>query len=229
MENYVRDIKGLNKFDPEGVRFNFERMSWIIPSLQAELEIIEDCAPAGCCIALNVDYGGSEHFMSTFPQTWLHIYLEKGFSQFDPVMLWAAMNNGTLRWSEIKIPDTARVLQSAKEYDLTFGALFVRMAKRKKHVLSVARGDRELSGIEMSRLDDLWDRVTNELSTPTNLSESELSVIRLMAKGESYRDIAGKLTISEPTVKNRVRDIKNKLDARSPAHAVAIALAKGMV
>ena len=56
------------------------------------------------------------------------------------------------------------------------------------------------------------------------LTRRELDVLRRMTRGESNREIAASLGISENTVKNHVRAILEKLQAKSRAEAVIIGL-----
>jgi DNA-binding NarL/FixJ family response regulator len=61
------------------------------------------------------------------------------------------------------------------------------------------------------------------------LSAREHSVLRLVAAGQSNRQIAGALSISERTVKFHVTAIFNKLGADNRAQAVAIAAERGLL
>jgi DNA-binding NarL/FixJ family response regulator len=61
------------------------------------------------------------------------------------------------------------------------------------------------------------------------LTERELEVLRLMAKGWSNQRIAEDLSISEGTVKNHVTNIYTKLGVHSRAEAVAWAWQQGLV
>jgi len=56
------------------------------------------------------------------------------------------------------------------------------------------------------------------------LTEREMEVLRLVARGMNNRDIAGELFISENTVKNHVRNILEKLKIHSRMEAVMIAV-----
>jgi RimJ/RimL family protein N-acetyltransferase/DNA-binding CsgD family transcriptional regulator len=60
------------------------------------------------------------------------------------------------------------------------------------------------------------------------LTRRELDVLRLLTRGQSNRTIAAGLGISENTVKNHVRAILEKLQAKSRAEAVVIGLGKGI-
>ncbi|MGH2705006.1 MAG: response regulator [Actinomycetota bacterium] len=61
------------------------------------------------------------------------------------------------------------------------------------------------------------------LSAP-RLTDRELEVLKLVAKGQNNRDIAKELFISENTVKNHVRNILEKLHLHSRMEAVVYAV-----
>lgn len=61
------------------------------------------------------------------------------------------------------------------------------------------------------------------------LAGREVSVLRLLAEGDSTREIAESLSYSERTVKNIVHDLLMKLDCRTRAHAVALATRQGVI
>jgi two-component system NarL family response regulator len=62
-----------------------------------------------------------------------------------------------------------------------------------------------------------------QLPTP-RLTEREMEVLRLVAKGLNNRDIAKQLYISENTVKNHIRNILEKLQLHSRMEAVVYAV-----
>ena len=61
------------------------------------------------------------------------------------------------------------------------------------------------------------------------LSGRELEVLELVAQGQSNRDIAGRLWISEATVKSHLLHIYDKLGATDRASAVAAAMKRGIL
>lgn len=61
------------------------------------------------------------------------------------------------------------------------------------------------------------------------LTEREFAVLRLLADGDSTRDIARRLSYSERTVKNIVHGLLVKLSCRTRAHAVALATRRGVI
>jgi len=71
---------------------------------------------------------------------------------------------------------------------------------------------------------DLADHAADD-----QLSSRELDVLRLIGAGNANKQIADKLSIGETTVKNHISNILSKLGANDRAHAVAIALRRGII
>ena len=61
------------------------------------------------------------------------------------------------------------------------------------------------------------------------LTAREREILQLLADGMSNADVAGKLFISQETVKSHVRHILSKLEADPRTHAVAIALRQAII
>jgi two-component system NarL family response regulator len=96
-------------------------------------------------------------------------------------------------------------------------------------IRSVAAGNAHLQP-ELTNL--LLDRLMGmpvEGQTAPQVTERELSVLRLLAHGSSNKEIGLKLSISEHTVKSHVANIFAKLEARDRTEAVAKAIQKGLI
>lgn len=90
-------------------------------------------------------------------------------------------------------------------------------------VLTVHQGGHYLhpkSATELAR--GLQDK--KKRSEELSLNEEELQVLKLIADGLSYAEIASRVFISERTVRRRVQTIFDKLGVNSKAHAVAEAM-----
>jgi DNA-binding CsgD family transcriptional regulator len=61
------------------------------------------------------------------------------------------------------------------------------------------------------------------------LSAKERSVLRELARGRSTEQIAEVLVVSPHTVRSHIKNGMRKVDARTRAHAVAIALSEGAI
>jgi DNA-binding CsgD family transcriptional regulator len=71
--------------------------------------------------------------------------------------------------------------------------------------------------------------ITTDAVAEPVLSARELEVLALVARGLTNGRIAGQLFISPNTVSKHLRNILQKLDAHTRAHAVAIALTTGQI
>jgi DNA-binding NarL/FixJ family response regulator len=74
-------------------------------------------------------------------------------------------------------------------------------------------------------------RLMSQLRSPAQeaLSERELEVLRLIAEGNSNREAAARLFISEATVKTHLIRIYTKLEVNDRASAVATAFERGLL
>lgn len=77
-------------------------------------------------------------------------------------------------------------------------------------------------------LDHLADMTTEGRPAPT-ITPRERSILQLLARGTSNKEIAGELSISEHTVKSHIANIFSKLEARDRTEAVAKAIQKGLI
>lgn len=68
-----------------------------------------------------------------------------------------------------------------------------------------------------------------EHSTDDALTPGEVEVLRLIASGNANKQIADILSITEETVKGRVKNILSKLNANDRTHAATIGLKRGII
>ena len=66
-------------------------------------------------------------------------------------------------------------------------------------------------------------------STDDALTPAEISVLKLIAAGNANKQIADQLSITEDTVKWRVKNILSKLGAQGRTHAAMIGLKRGII
>ena len=101
-------------------------------------------------------------------------------------------------------------------------------------IKTIAAGDALLSPTVTRRLLDRFsDRlppVNDERSIALrDLTEREVEVLKLVARGLSNREIAEQLVLAEPTVKTHVSHVLDKLDLRDRAQAVVLAYEAGLI
>ena len=63
----------------------------------------------------------------------------------------------------------------------------------------------------------------------THFSKREIEILTLVAEGRTDNEIAIRLCMSAKTVSWYVKEIRARLDARSRAHAVALAMRQGIL
>lgn len=98
-------------------------------------------------------------------------------------------------------------------------------------VRTVARGDALLSPTITRRLVEEFVRRPRPDDVPSDLvelTERELEVMRMVARGLSNAEIAGQLYLSEATVKTHVAHILQKLDLRDRVQVVVLAYESGL-
>lgn len=89
-----------------------------------------------------------------------------------------------------------------------------------KAIRTVARGDQYIAP-EISLL-----LAKSEHSN--HLTGRELEILQLVAQGKANKEIGELLTVSENTVKNHLKSILSKLNAKDRTHAVTEALKRGL-
>ena len=68
-----------------------------------------------------------------------------------------------------------------------------------------------------------------EHATDDTLTPAEIAVLRMIAAGNANKQIADQLSITEETVKSRVKNILSKLGANDRTHAAMIGLKRGII
>lgn len=92
----------------------------------------------------------------------------------------------------------------------------------------VATGERMLSPGLVDTLVRDYQRVSQEYSR-RDLSEEQLQILRLIAKGATNREIGEETFVSETTAKRKVQEILEILGASNRAQAAAEAARRGLV
>lgn len=100
-------------------------------------------------------------------------------------------------------------------------------------VLAIARGRALVSPSMTARLvaefNALSRRVDEQDDHAPRLTDRELEVLRLVARGMANKEIAAELVIAENTVKNHVRNILEKLQVRTRMEAALYAVRERLV
>jgi DNA-binding NarL/FixJ family response regulator len=98
-----------------------------------------------------------------------------------------------------------------------------------KAIRMVWRGESLIQPVVASRVLDKLAELSRKTPAGETLSDREIEVLRLMAGGESNKDIADHLSITQSTVKTHITSIFQKLNVTTRTEAVTNALKKGII
>ncbi|MGI5149532.1 response regulator [Plantactinospora sp. CA-294935] len=138
-----------------------------------------------------------------------------------PVCILTTFGDEEVLWSAVDAGAAGFELKSATPENLI------------EAVRTVASGGTWIDGTLLGPILDSYRqsaRPTTHYETRLDaLTERELDVLRLMARGASNREIAERLFLAETTVKTHVGSLFNKLGARDRAAAIVFAYDAGLV
>lgn len=193
---------------------------------------IEQLAPSGYYVALRIGFAFPMEEVNAFPPDWISHYTKQRFMLFDPIVRWAYGNVGTIRWSAIPLEDTKRVIAQAQTFGMRFGvtvSVFDSGADAQRSFASFTRSDREYTDLEVKLLHAYLSRRHNETAPPTNLTNAELEALGMVKNGRRLKEIAFELSVSEGAVKQRLKNAKLKLGAKTGTQAAALANQYGLI
>jgi len=201
-------------------------------TVQLGLEEIGEIAPSGYYIALRVGFAFPVEEVNNLPRDWVQHYTQNRFMFFDPVIRWVHANIGYTRWSEIATDDTRGVMKQAQAFGMRFGgaiAVFDGNADGQRSFGYFSRSDREFTDLELKLLQAYLLRRHGEMAPPTNLTTAELQALGMVKDGKRLKEIAHVIGVSEGAVKQRLKNAKVKLGAKTSTQAAAIAAQHGII
>lgn len=196
------------------------------------LEELSQLAPSGYYVALRIGFAFPMEETNAFPQEWVNHYTNNRFMLFDPMVRWAYSNVGTCRWSEISIDDPRRIVAQAKTFGMHYGvtvSIFESGTDAQRSYASFTRSDREYTDLEVKLLNAYLTRRHIETAPPTNLTKAELEALGMVKDGKRLKEIAFELSVSEGAVKQRLKNAKLKLGAKTGTQAAALANQYGLI
>lgn len=99
-----------------------------------------------------------------------------------------------------------------------------------KAIRAVYRGESLIQPVVASKVLDRFAELSRQSQAPADaLSEREIEVLTLMAKGDANKEIAAQLHITDSTVKTHISSIFQKLNARDRTEAVMQAVKRGII
>jgi len=197
-----------------------------------DLNEFRPLAPAGYYIAIRVGFAFPMIEHNHLPSKWVREYTVSGLIVHDPAMSWAYRNSGAARWSEMGEEDSQGVLALAMNHGLNFGAVASCIDSGEPGQRSFGffcRSDREYTDAELEKLYGALVSSHKAYSVPKNLTSAELETLSLVKNGLLMKEIASILGISESAIKQRLKNARVKLSAKTGSQAAAKATMLGMI
>ena len=183
--------------------------------------------------------------LSGYPKGWRTLYDEQGYMMVDPVLARGATTVAAFGWDELERdkPATQRLFDDASRFGLTHGLTVpVHCVNGEFGIMSFAREQALPKGAARIRLfqraqwlvTNIQERMRqlimeSESAREPRLTARERDCLRLAAQGLSSAAIGRKLQIAESTVVYHLNAAERKLGVRTRAHAIARAVALGVI
>ena len=85
------------------------------------LEIADVAYTAGCGLNTSNPWGA----VTTYPPSWLQIYVKEGYQAIDPVLGFMSKGSGVISWRDLQGDEAAlAVMERAKEFGLNNGTVY---------------------------------------------------------------------------------------------------------
>lgn len=183
----------------------------------------------------------------TYDQAWTERYFEQGYDKIDPVVLTATNSFHPFQWKELDWSAKPRrnFLREAVDAGVGDNGYVVPIrgpnGQFATFVINKRCADPQWeSFIEENRTDFLLVGhylhqkavqlgAPKDPPAPVKLSPREIDVISMIASGLNRSEIAHRLSISENTIRVYIDSARHKLNGLNTAHAVAIAISRGLV
>jgi LuxR family transcriptional regulator len=156
----------------------------------------------------------------TYDPRWIERYTERGYMLYDPLVSWGFSTEGSVRWSQMPMPDPHNILGQAAEFGLKFGVAVSFGKVSSRSIGGFARSDREFTDAEIAMI-EATVRYLHEESIPTDgLTAAQRHALRTIANGCRHTEAAALLGISESALKARLKSARERLFARTTAEAI---------
>jgi LuxR family transcriptional regulator, quorum-sensing system regulator SdiA len=189
-------------------------------SVQTLLEHLSVLAPMGYTVGLHIRYASPLVYKSTYPDSWVEHYNDHSYYLRDPLVFWGIGVQGTVRWSEVPLPDPFNVMKQAANHGLRFGGVSSYGPIGSRSIVGMARADREFTDGELAELTDLTARLHIAAKPPSELTKAQIEALKCVADGDRHTAAAAKLGITESAFKARLQSARLRLEARTTSEAV---------
>jgi two-component system, NarL family, response regulator DegU len=195
-------------------------------SSQSDMEVME-CDPTGDTIALIEDYSPDVVLLGSDLASLSGLELGRKITQYYPntkVIVLSPSPDDTELFEVIKTAAVACLNKTTGSEELAHS---IRRARAGEYPINESVTTRPMVAKQVLNQFRGLRRSMEGIAAP--LTKRETQILTHVAEGNSNKEIAYILEISEQTIKNHVSAILRKLNANDRAHAVALALRSGWI
>lgn len=217
-----------------------------LEALQRLTEELRDLMVVDHVVYHWVNNVGERYGVGTYNSDWVDRYVEKGYLFIDPVILGSARRFHPVDWNELDW--SSKALQAFRKDAAEHGvgpqglSIPIRGPSAQFALFTITshmdpdswknfsvENSRDLILIAHDFNSKALDFDSGDLSPGALLSPREVSAMTLLAKGRNRAQVAEELQISEHTLRVYIETARHKLGALNTTHAVARALAQGLI
>ena len=177
-------------------------------------------APGGYAVGLHIRFAAPLITSHTYDEAWLRIYTSRAYALRDPVVFWGLSCEGSVRWSEIELPDPFDIFGQAAEFGLNYGCAIACGPLTSRSIVGAARSDREFTDAEVKAIQALILKMHDIAQPPDDLTKAQVEALKCIADGDRHIAAAARLGISQSALKARLIAARDRLSARTTAEAI---------
>jgi DNA-binding CsgD family transcriptional regulator len=218
-----------------------------IEDLRVSAHELRDLYKVSHIVYHTVSVNGEQVGAFTYDLSWVRRYIENDYKSIDPVVLAATRRFHPLDWKSLdwSNPAARRLMKEAVEAGVgnqgwsipiwgpsgEFAMFSVNHhATDEQWSAMVSRHAKDFLLVSHLFHQQAKRIINNEIvGQTTELSPREREALTLLSIGQSRAEVADTLHISENTLRAYIDSARHKLGAMNVTHAVALALAKGVI
>lgn len=190
------------------------------PEISLLFKQLGEASPAGFAAGLHIRFAAPLVAVNTYEQSWAEHYTVNAYGLRDPLIGWGFSCEGTIRWSEVELPDPFNIWGQAADFGLKYGVAVACGPVQSRTIVGCSRADREFTEDEIKIIHRIVLSLHEISEPPTELTPAQIQALRCIADGDRHAAAAAKLGISISAFKARLISARTRLMARTTSEAI---------